>query len=114
MIPEQIARTCYNVNREIRLALGEDKQLAPSWEDAPEWQRITVRDGVQAVLDGRITEAGQSHQNWLDMKEKDGWKYGPVRDVEKGEHPCMLPFDELPLEQQLKDVLFLNIVQALQ
>lgn len=34
-----------------------------------------------------------SHENWLRDKEKDGWTFGPVKDAEKKEHPCFVPFD---------------------
>jgi hypothetical protein len=47
------------------------------------------------------------------QKLADGWKYGPVKYPEKKEHPCMVPFAELPKEQQLKDALFRHIVPAL-
>jgi len=46
-------------------------------------------------------------------KLKDGWKHGPVKDPEKKEHPCLIPYDELPKEQQVKDHLFIGVVKAL-
>ena len=49
------------------------------------------------------------------MKQKldDGWKYGPVKDAEKKEHPCLVPFEQLPKEQQAKDYLFRGAVHAM-
>jgi hypothetical protein len=49
------------------------------------------------------------------MKQKvaDGWVYGPVKDAVKREHPCMVPFTELPREQQAKDFIFRAVVHAL-
>jgi hypothetical protein len=44
---------------------------------------------------------------------KDGWVYGEVKDAEKKTHPCLVPFDQLPLFQQKKDKLFCAIVDAL-
>jgi hypothetical protein len=48
------------------------------------------------------------------MKQKldDGWKYGPVKDPEKKEHPCLVSFSELPKEQQAKDFIFRAIVHC--
>jgi len=40
----------------------------------------------------------KSHESWMKVKEIDGWKWGPVKDPEKKEHPCMVPFSELPKE----------------
>ena len=49
------------------------------------------------------------------MREKveRGWQYGPLKDADLKEHPCIVPFDELPPEQQAKDHLFKAIVDAL-
>ena len=27
---------------------------------------------------------------------KEGWKYGPVRDDDKKETPCLVPYEDLP------------------
>lgn len=43
----------------------------------------------------------------------DGWEYGPVKDPEAKEHPCLVPFSDLPREQQAKDFLFRAVVRAL-
>jgi len=42
-----------------------------------------------------------------------GWKYGAVKDADKKEHPCFVPYEELPKEQQAKDHLFKATVSAL-
>jgi hypothetical protein len=41
-----------------------------------------------------------------------GWVYGEVKDpdAKPPTHPCIVPFEELPPEQQFKDVLFKTIV----
>jgi hypothetical protein len=36
-----------------------------------------------------------------------------VKDPEKKEHPCFVPYESLPAEQQAKDHLFKGIVAAL-
>ncbi|MEQ9948114.1 RyR domain-containing protein [Pectobacterium aroidearum] len=53
-----------------------------------------------------------SHNKWLEFKKQDGWKYGPVKDAEKKEHPCFVPYGQLPKEQQVKDYLFRAVVHA--
>jgi hypothetical protein len=49
------------------------------------------------------------------MEEKivAGWRYGPVKDVKNREHPCMVEYDELPMEQRVKDFIFLSIARTL-
>lgn len=42
-----------------------------------------------------------------------GWKHGVKKDAKKKEHPCMIPYDDLPLDQRVKDALFVGVVKAL-
>lgn len=67
--------------------------------------------GVEGVLHGNNPE--QSHECWLKEKHETGWKYGPVKDPGKKEHPCMVPYIELPPEQRVKDELFVGTVKML-
>lgn len=108
---EKVARVCHEVNRAYCQALGDLSQ--PAWEDAPEWQRKSAIEGVlfHQTHPGAGPEA--SHENWLKEKVSEGWKYGPVKDTTKHEHPCMVPFNELPTHQQAKDFLFRAVVHAL-
>jgi hypothetical protein len=39
--------------------------------------------------------------------------YGEVKDAEKKTHPCIVPYKDLPPEQQAKDHLFKAVVSAL-
>ena len=36
------------------------------------------------------------HDTWAKGRLDDGWTYGPVRDNEKMQHPCLVPYGELP------------------
>lgn len=42
-----------------------------------------------------ITEI-KSHKNWIKKKLEQGWKFGPIKDFEKKEHPDLVPYDQLP------------------
>lgn len=110
MSKKNIARVCHEVNRAYCEALGDHSQLA--WRDAPDWQRKSALAGVNLHLSGEHGPEA-SHESWMKQKLDEGWKYGPVKDVEKKEHPCMVPFDQLPREQQVKDYLFRAVVHAL-
>jgi len=111
MTKEKIARVCHEVNRVYCMALGDVSQ--PVWEDAPEWQRISAISGVEFYLKNPAAAPEASHKLWLAMKEATGWKYGPAKDSEKKEHPCMLPFSDLPYKQQAKGFIFKAVVNAL-
>lgn len=106
-----IARTAHEVNRAYCAALGDNSQLA--WSDAPEWQRTSAIVGVNFHLQNPDAGPSASHESWLNVKRYEGWKYGPVKDAEAKEHPCFVPYDELPVEQKAKDYLFTAVVKAL-
>lgn len=104
------ARAAHEANRVLCLALGDTSQ--PKWDDAPDWQKLSAMQGVQLILDHPETTPEQSHESWLKVKEDTGWKYGPVKDPEKKEHPCFIPYGELPANQRLKDEMFGLVVRA--
>ena len=112
MISESVmacARAAHEVNRAYCLAIGDASQ--PSWEAAPEWQRSSVITGVAGVLAGNGPEA--SHVSWLAEKAATGWKYGPVKDPDKKEHPCFVPYSDLSESQKKKDLLFVTTVRTM-
>jgi hypothetical protein len=106
---EAMARAAHEVNRAYCIAM-DDKSQQP-WEQAPEWQRQSAYKGVDGVLAGNGPK--ESHESWLREKEATGWKYGPVKDAELKEHPCMVPYADLPPRQKAKDALFVGTVLAM-
>lgn len=105
---EGIARVCHETNRVYCQNGGDDSQVA--WEKAPQWQKDSAMMGVHFVIDNQHAPASANHDSWMAQKLADGWKWGKVKDEKKKEHPCIVPYDHLPVEQQLKDILFRSIV----
>lgn len=105
-----IAAICQSVNKAYCEALGDFSQ--PHWDDAPDWQRESLRQGVQFVLDNQDAGPSAQHDNWMAVKLADGWTYGSVKDAEAKTHPCLVPFEQLPKEQQAKDYLFRGVVMG--
>lgn len=66
----------------------------------------SILDGVYFVLDNPNCTPEQQHNNWVHFKRADGWKYGSEKDFERKEHPCLVPYSELPEIQQRKDSVF--------
>ena len=106
-----IARVCHEVNKAYCEALGDRTQVL--WEDAPEWQRQSAINGAQLHLDNPNLSAAASHDAWKKEKLEQGWTYGRVKDEVKKEHPCIVPFSELPPEQRAKDFIFRGVVHAI-
>ncbi len=109
MTIDNIARVCHEANRAYCRTLGDISQLP--WEEAPAWQRESARMGVDLHLMGEFGPEA-SHISWMKQKTDDGWVYGEIKDPDKKTHPCIKPFADLPVEQQMKDHLFRAIVHS--
>jgi hypothetical protein len=108
---QRIAQVCHEAIRAFCAALGDDSLVA--WRDAPEWQRQSTMDGVRFHLANPDATDAATHENWLREKEREGWRYGPVKNADRKEHPCCVPFDQLPRDEQTKDRLFRAVIHAL-
>lgn len=106
---EAMAKICHDANRSYCQTIDDNTQVP--WEEAPEWQKESARKGVLLHLSGDHGPEA-SHKSWMKEKLDTGWKYGPVKNPEKKEHPCLVPFEKLDAAQQGKDFLFLGIVKA--
>lgn len=107
----RIAQVCHEAMRAFCASIG-DLSLR-SWDEAPQWQRLSTIDGVRFHLANPNATDATTHENWLRDKEQNGWRYGPVKDEKRKEHPCIVPFEQLPANEQTKDRLFRAIVHAL-
>ena len=107
---EEVAQICHEANRAYCLAIGDDSQLP--WEECPDWQKESALMGVDLHASGEDHGPEVSHESWMAQKLADGWVYGEVKDAEKKEHPCIVPFADLPVEQQAKDYIFAAIVRT--
>jgi hypothetical protein len=106
-----IAKVCHEANKGICETAGDMSQK--SWEEAAEWQKeATINNVTHHIMNPNET-AEASHLAWVKDKLNAGWKYGPIKDPEKKEHPCLVPYQELPFEQRVKDVVFSVIVNQL-
>lgn len=99
-----VAQVAHQVNRAYCQAIGDDSMV--DWANAPSWQVQSAIDGVTFHLANPDCTPEQSHKNWMAQKTRDGWVYGAVKNPDIKMHPCMVPYDQLPVEQRAKDYLF--------
>lgn len=109
MTVEDIARICHEVNRAYCLTIGDTSQKP--WEEATPGQRDSCIEGVKLHQKQNLTPE-QSHAAWSAHKVANGWVYGPEKNEDLKTHPCLVPYDQLPLEQRTKDYLFKAVVDA--
>lgn len=47
--------------------------------------------------------AKNAHENWARQRLADGWVHGIRRDDQKKEHPCLVPYEDLPESEKEYD-----------
>lgn len=55
------------------------------------------------LLDLRETIAENVHENWAATRLHEGWTWGPARNDTLKQHPCLIPYNELPEEEKEYD-----------
>jgi RyR domain len=111
MTIKEIAKVCHNANKSLCEINDDFSQL--DWDSAHQWQRDSAIKGVTFRLDNPDALPSAQHDAWMVDKVNDGWVFGEVKDPTAKTHPCLVPHSQLPEFQQVKDVLFQAIVDAL-
>ena len=113
---EACAEAAHEANRVWSKSLGDTSHK--HWADAPDGQKESSRAGVREVLRLYREHTPQEqigvhlHNAWMATKFNAGWTYGPVKDEELKQHPCLVVYDSLPPEQQIKDSIYYAVVLA--
>ena len=55
------------------------------------------------ILDLTELLAENTHDTWAVQRLREGWCYGPKRDDARKEHPCLIPYKELPESEKEYD-----------
>lgn len=107
---------------------GDNDPALASWEDLPESLRQANRDQAAdighklAAIGRRVintssrvqpspdftvdeveTMARLEHERWVADRVADGWRIGPLRDLEAKTHPSLVPWDELDNDDRARD-----------
>ena len=43
------------------------------------------------------------HDLWAQERLAQGWTYGPARDDSRKQHPCLVPYEQLPESEKIYD-----------
>ena len=111
MIQKTIVDCCHNAWKEYMDSIGHAYvQIEPTDE-----MKESILSGalfyIKGFREGRKPTPQEMHDEWRRYKARDGWTYGGLKDVKKKEHPCMLPYQDLPKEERQKDEVFAMAVE---
>ena len=109
---KDVARLVHTVVREYNV-LHKVPGDNYSWYDMDPEYRKSIATAVRREMANPAKTPAASHEKWLKEREDGGWVYGPVKDQAKKEHPCMVPYDDLPEVQKFKDTIFAGMVSLL-
>lgn len=107
---ETVAAIVHTALSRLQYELGEPVPSQP-WESETDHIRASCIEGVRRARAGVTPQ--EHHEMWRRFKEAAGWKYGAEKDPLRKTHPCMVPYEELPEYQKVKNRVFLYIVMAL-
>lgn len=107
----KIAEMCHSANRHWCYMNGDDSQVG--WKDAPDWVKESAIKGIQFLLANPHASPEDQHEAWCRDKYEAGWKYAATKNPDQKEHPCLVAYGELPLDQQVKDSIYQGVAKAM-
>lgn len=106
-----IAMACNQVNKAYCESNGDF--TCQDWDQLSDELKRSAVNGVLFRLENPNATPEDQHNAWRRSKIKDGWVYGPVKNVEAKLHPSLVDYKDLPQEQRTKDNLFMAVVDSL-
>lgn len=85
----------------------------PDWSSAPDWMRASSLESVRFTIENPAAPPSAQHDQWMDQKRRDGWRYGPEKNEAAKTHPLLVPYAELPDYEKRKDALLRAVILAL-
>jgi len=55
------------------------------------------------LLDLTELLAKNAHETWARLRLSEGWRFGVSRDDRRKEHPCLVPYEDLPDSEKQYD-----------
>lgn len=103
-------RAAYEASRSWCLSIGDDTH--EPYDNLSTAEKAPIRESVIGILQGNIPE--QAHEDWRRRKIADGWSWGSEKDDVRKTHPALLPYEELDLEQRVKNDIWCGVTQLMQ
>ena len=102
-----IAQECHAKNNELMMMNGEEQR--GSWGTLDRHTKfITLKSVIKALENPNLT-AKEMHDEWMNNKIEDGWKFGDVKDAELKTHPLIIDFELMNDVDKMKDQNFIDV-----
>ena len=69
---------------------------------------INMKSVIKALENPNLT-AKEMHDEWMNNKIEDGWKFGDVKDAELKTHPLIIDFELMNDVDKMKDQNFIDV-----
>lgn len=64
----------------------------------------TMKIQLPVELEGLVEDMSKNvHEVWARTRMEQGWIYGTVRNDALKQHPCLVPYEDLPEEEKVYD-----------
>ncbi len=112
MTAREILTLCCRIaaDANIQYCLSINEPPPPAWDGLTNAMQEGMIQGAKMALAG--SSPAQSHENWCKTRLAEGWTYATITDRENKKHACLVPYEELPEAQRVKDALFQHVVCA--
>ena len=79
---------------DVRKTLNTSNMIKETYTPNPiNTTNVELSEGLLELVE---LLAENTHDNWAAGRIAEGWTYGPVRNDELKQHPCLIPYNELP------------------
>ena len=94
-------------------AMAVDAPIIPEpWDQRDEQFRSQFINVIDMMCGpDRKSSPEELHDDWIKAYEEMGWRFGPVRDINRKTHPDMVPFNELDPRERDKDAVFVALCE---
>ena len=88
-----------------------DGSLPNEWSELSDEQQNHAINAVKEIYNSEPKTAEELHELWMKPLLATSWKTGEYNII-KRTHPCLMPFNELPDSEKLKDILWQKMTEA--
>lgn len=102
-----IAQECHTKNNELMMMNGEEQN--GNWDSLDRHTKFINLKSVIKALENPDLTAKDMHDEWMNNKIADGWKFGDVKDPELKTHPLIIDYDLMKDVDKMKDQIFIDV-----